>query len=172
MYVADLNSRAAAESLSLLVQGHQAISYEQVYEVRETIEVQTAQLASLRATDAELADLRAAVDHLEAAPTGEAFAVADADFHLLIAQLTHNPLFTILLEAIGDVMMDVRRESAYLRGARQHVTADHQRIAAAIGARDPQSAGQLVAEHLEHSRDIVRNLDRSADVAKGRERHR
>ena len=166
VFVAGAHASAATESLRLLVLGSAELSYERVHEVRETIEVRVAGLAAERASDDDLASLREALARLDAAVTGDDYARADGEFHLVVASLAHNQLFRIILEAIGDIMTEVRRRVAYVPSARRRVTADHRRIAEAVIRRDAVAAAQAMEEHLAHSRDIVRELDRTLGRAR------
>ena len=159
VFVASGQASAAKELLRLLVLGTKDLDYAQVYEVRTALEGHVAALAAERATDADREGLRHALDALDAAITGEDYARADGDFHLVVADSAHNRLFRIVLEAIGDMMLEVRRRVAYLPSARGRVTSDHRRIADAIARGDPAEARQAMEAHLTHSREIVRELD-------------
>ena len=161
VYVAQGHASAASESLRLLVRGASKLSYEQVYEVRESVAARVAELAARRATAADRARLRRALEDLDAAVSGEEYARADGAFHLVIADLAHNVLFRIVLEAVGDVMLEVRRRVAYVPAARRRVTTDHRQIARAILDGDAAAARRHMEEHLAHSRDIVLDLDQS-----------
>lgn len=162
VFVARADSSVTTESLRLLLKRSPEMSYAKVYEVREAIEVRVVELAVARALDSEFDRLRVALARMDSAPTREAFAMADADFHRTLAGLAQNGLFEIILEVVGDVMMDVRRQAAYLPGAVKRVTADHRRIADAVMRRDATEARQAVKDHLDHSRDIVLQLDESS----------
>lgn len=166
VFVARAQVSAATESLRLLVLGASELSYEQVHEVRESLEGRIAELAAERATEADRERLRHALADLDAAITGEDYARADGGFHLVVADLAHNQLLRIVLEAVGDVILEVRRRVAYLPAARRRVTADHQLIAEAILRSDPGEARRAMEEHLAHSRDIVLDLDRSVEIAR------
>lgn len=168
VFVAEAQASAASESLRQLVLGASELSYEQVYEVRESLEGRIAELAAGRATEDDLERLRRALADLDAAITGEEYAHADGAFHLVVADIAHNQLFRIVLEAVGDVMLEVRRRVAYVPAARKRVTADHRLIAATILRGDPGAARQAMEEHLAHSRDIVLDLDRSLQTARRR----
>lgn len=166
VFVAQEQAAAATESIRLLVLGTSELSYQQVYEVRESLEGRIAALAAERATTTDMTRLQEALAALDTAVTGEDYAQADGAFHVTIADLAHNQLFRIVLEAIRDVMIEVRRRVAYVPAARERVTADHHAIAEAILARDASTARRLMEEHLAHSQEIVRELDRSADRAR------
>ena len=168
VFVARAQASAAAASLRLLVLGESELNYEQVNEVRETLEVRIAELAAARATDADRERLRRALGDQETAVTGEDYARADGAFHLAIADSSHNQLFRIVLEAVGDVMLEVRRRVAYMPTARERVTADHRVIAAAIVRADAAEAAREMEQHLAHSREIVLELDRSVRTARSR----
>ncbi len=170
VFVARAEASAATESIRLLILGASALGYEQVYEVRESLEGRIAELAAERASDADRDRLRAALRAFDAAVTGEEYARADGAFHLVIADLAHNELFRIVLEAVGDVMLEVRRRVAYVPSARRRVSVDHRRIAGAILGGDAAEARRLREEHLAHSREIVLALDRSTRAARDRRR--
>jgi GntR family transcriptional repressor for pyruvate dehydrogenase complex len=165
VFVAHAQATAATESLRLLVLGTSELSYEQVCEVRESLEGQVAALAAERATDEDLDRLLEALADIDGAISGEDYARADGAFHVVIADLAHNRLFRIMLEAVGDVMVELRRRVAYSSSARARVTADHHAIAESILRRDAAEARRLMAEHLAHSRDIAIELDQSNDRA-------
>ena len=161
IFVARVDSSATTESLKIMLQGSIDLGYEKVHEVRETIEARVVELAAERATDAELARLDALLARMVEARGGEPFAIADAEFHLTLAELAHNELFRLLLDAIGGVMIEVRRRTAYLPGAREHAAADHRRIADALVRRDARAAREAMQEHLSQVRTAVRELDES-----------
>ena len=162
VFVARADATAATESLRIMLQGSIDLGYEKVHEVRETIEARIVELAAERATDDELARLDELLVRMVAATTGEDFAVADSEFHLALADLAHNEMFRLLLEAIGDVMIEVRRQTAYMPGAREHAAEDHRSIATALAGRDAPAAREAMAQHLGRVRSTVRELDESA----------
>ena len=83
---------------------------------------------------------------------------AGAEFHLALGALAHNELFRLLLGVVGGVMTEVRRQLAYVPGARDVVMTDHQRILDAVVARDAAAARQALEDHLAHSQVIVREF--------------
>jgi GntR family transcriptional repressor for pyruvate dehydrogenase complex len=161
VFVARADSSVAIESLRILLRRSPQMSYETVYELRQTIEERVVELAAERALESEFDRLRDALTRTYTAPTPEAYAIADSEFHRSLASLAHNELFEIVLEVVGDIMMDIRRQVAYLPAASKRVAADHQRIADAVIRRDVAGARQAMKAHLGHSRDIVLQLDES-----------
>jgi GntR family transcriptional repressor for pyruvate dehydrogenase complex len=159
VFVSQIDASAATESLAMLLHASAERSYEKVHEVREAIEPSVAALAAIRATGEDVREIRLALVAQESAVTGEAFAIADAKFHLALVVGTHNELFGVILEAIGDIMMEVRRQTAYLPGSRRQVTLDHRQIAEAVVHHDAPAAMRAMEEHLANSRAIVLQLD-------------
>jgi GntR family transcriptional repressor for pyruvate dehydrogenase complex len=159
VFASEIDASVATESLAMLIDASGKMSYENVHEVREAIECRVASLAAQRATAEDIRAIELALTAAESAPTGDSFAVADAAFHLALADAAHNELFRVILEAISEIMVEVRRQSAYLPGTRPHVVTDHRTIAQAVVSRDAASAVQAMGRHLANSRDIVLELD-------------
>jgi DNA-binding FadR family transcriptional regulator len=171
IFVAQAHVSATTDSIRLLVRGVPGMNYSRVYEVREVIEVTVARLAATRADAGGIDRLRVAATRLTTAVTGEEYAFADAEFHVVLAGLTDNPLLGALAEAIGDTMLDVRRQAAYLPGAHERIVDDHSQIVDAVAAGDADRAAGAMQRHLAHSLEIVRELDeRLEDTPSGRPR--
>jgi GntR family transcriptional repressor for pyruvate dehydrogenase complex len=166
-FAAQVDPSIATESLRMLLHSSPGMTYEKVHEVRQTIEGQVASLAAARALEPDLDGVKAALRQQDRAPTGEAFAVADGEFHVALAAAAHNELFGVIVRVVGDLMVEVRRRTAYVPGARRRVIADHKRIAQAVARHDATAAQRAMADHLENARAIVRDLDVSA--TQGRE---
>jgi GntR family transcriptional regulator, transcriptional repressor for pyruvate dehydrogenase complex len=159
VFVASGQALAAKESLRLLVLGTRELDYGQVYEVREALEGRIAELAAERATEEDGVALRRVLDDLDAAITGDDYALADGAFHLVVADAAHNRLFRIVLDAVGDMIIEVRRRVAYQPAARERVAVDHRLIADRILHGDRAGARHAMEEHLAHSRELVSELD-------------
>lgn len=145
--VAPVDGANALESLSWFIRGGQ-LGYSKVHEVRSTIEVEMAGLAAERRTEDGLQALRHAQTHFESVidDVDEA-AAADVEFHALIAQATHNDLFSILLGSIGDALVEIRRETLS-SGSGEETVAAHRRILDAIAVGDADAARKAMRDHL------------------------
>ena len=159
VFASHIDSSVATESLAMLLRASAERNYEKVHEVREAIEPRAAALAAARATGDDIREMELALMAQESALTGEEFAIADAKFHLALVVGAHNELFGVILEAVGDMMMEVRRQTAYLPGARQQVTLDHRELANSVVQHDAAAAMRTMEEHLANSRAIVLQLD-------------
>lgn len=132
----------------------------ELMETRRMVEVGLAGLAANRATDAEIAELGAALaamDQARAKPDKEAFAESDLLFHHLVAKASHNrfgvALFQSFSQAIGQLLDDA---FIVMPEMLEVAFRAHQKIFRAIAARIPDDARQSMDQHLlegEHALD-------------------
>jgi GntR family transcriptional regulator, transcriptional repressor for pyruvate dehydrogenase complex len=127
----------------------------QVLELRQTIEIEAAAIASLRAPAKGLRAIGAALRAFEAAVArGEPAIAEDFAFHSAIAASTANPHFSRLLEFLGLFIIprqSVRSESMSAVDNRtylQQIAAEHSAIHAAILSRDAELARAAMRAHL------------------------
>ena len=157
--VAAVDAAAVTESMRLFLHGHTGIDYEQVHEVRTMLEVEVAGLAATRATEADVERLRGLCDAMaEAADDAEASSRADVAFHRAIAETTHNPLYVVMLDSIGDVMLEIRRATLGLRGRPAKGVKAHRQILARIAAHDAPGARDAMRKHLADSWRVWQRL--------------
>lgn len=128
-------------------------SFEEVMEVRLNLEPQIAQLAALRAEEADIARMRELNRHCIDAVDPEACELWDGAFHRQIALAARNKMFLGLF----DIMNQVRHDKAWqaARGIAREgidmpetVGRHHSALIDAIAARDALSAGRRMREHL------------------------
>src|SRR4051794_5481646 len=108
--VAAVDGSNVSESMSLFLRGSSTLDYPKVHEVRAVLEVEVAGLAAVRATDDDVAQMRENCERMETDDDVEAAALHDVEFHRAIARGTHNELYLLLLDSIGDALLEVRRE--------------------------------------------------------------
>jgi GntR family transcriptional repressor for pyruvate dehydrogenase complex len=146
--VAAVDVSAVSESMSLYLRGGD-FDFEKVHEVRAVLETHIAGVAADRATEEELAHIRALHERMEAESADvDAAARDDLEFHRLIALATHNELYLMLLDSIGKTLFDIRRENLS-SGAAPSTLAEHADILDAIAARDPEGASGAMQAHLD-----------------------
>jgi GntR family transcriptional repressor for pyruvate dehydrogenase complex len=148
--IVSVDSDTVRESMRHFVHA-QVPDYASVAEVRGVLEVAAAGLAAERATDEDIASLTAAVDRMARSLNRvEASARADLEFHRAIASATHNELFLLLHDSIGDALVAVRRETlAAGKAERERVLKAHHRILDAVAKHDRGLAETAMREHLE-----------------------
>jgi len=120
---------------------------------RRLVEGETAACAAREATDAEIADIREAVEELRRMERGSRSTdPADRAFHLAIARATHNgPLLAVVTmlwdQGRGTVWKQMERhfQTPALRAA---TLKDHEAVLEAIVAHDARLARKTMRRHL------------------------
>ena len=139
-----------------------------VLETRHALETSTAWLAAQRATAQDKAHIQRCFEVMlqhQQSGHAELAARADAQFHLAIAEASHNlvlvqvmhSLFTVVLSTVERNRHDMFRLSAPV--TLQALTAQHQALMQAILDGDPQRARECIGEHLEHVRTTIQRMD-------------
>ena len=131
------------------------VSIQQIYDVRRTIEMRTVALAALRRSDAEAHTITSAASGMRT-DFGTADKVMEHDlaFHAAIAKASRNPLFALIVasfEIATRQTWGIGWASRATDALRMQSVDCHERIAAAISARDQRSAEHAMAEHFDHS---------------------
>ena len=131
-----------------------------VLELRIGVETEAAALAAQRRTDANLRQMRVALDALaQAMEQGRDAVGADFQFHLEVARATQNPHFTEMMTTLGSTIIprarlqapavDAPAQLGYLR----RVNAEHESILDAIASGDSEGARAAMRTHLANSRE-------------------
>ena len=130
----------------------------QLIEAREVIEVRAAELAAERGTDLEAAELEAMTQRMaENIHVPARYIAADVDFHIVVAEMSRNNVFTFTLSAIRNLLsQELNHLISDRRVGRLFIT-HHRQITQAIAGRDPQGAGQAMRDHLQ---DIAERLQK------------
>lgn len=136
---------------------------ERFYEFRIAVEGETAQLAALRHTPETLAEIEAALRHVEdLAPMGAPELARDANFrfHRAVAQAAGNPFFVATLEQLPNLIglgpVEVRNFGIDDPAARARMIAEeHRGILAAIRRRDAALARAEMQSHIAQARQHI-----------------
>lgn len=147
--VADVGHEGVSESLELYLRQRGPIEPQRIHEVRECLELKTVELAAERASDEQLAGIRATCEQLSRVlDDPELSSDADVAFHRAIAEATGNELFLVLVDSLSAVLLQIRRATLVdpKRGAVSLQA--HRRIADALDSRDPAAAVGAMRDHL------------------------
>jgi GntR family transcriptional regulator, transcriptional repressor for pyruvate dehydrogenase complex len=144
-----------------------------VLELRISLETESAGLAAVRRSPAQLLAMRAALDAFEA-NVGEAGDTVSPDFqfHLLIAQATGNKYFSDIMGHLGTAIIPRTRINAYkivvdhLAQYLQRVNREHEEIYAAIERQDAEAARAAMRIHLGNSRERMRRAQEALALHK------
>jgi DNA-binding FadR family transcriptional regulator len=133
-------------------------------EIRVALETWAARRAAERASDADIAEIKARLDAMAAASPRRApgdpaeggsapdKAFEDVQFHLAIGKAADSPVYMHVLSVIRDILMQMlafhRYELFLSDGDDATVLAHHRAIFEAIAARDPDAAAAAMQRHL------------------------
>jgi GntR family transcriptional repressor for pyruvate dehydrogenase complex len=146
----DLISSLAAE----LVETH--IDHPYIWETRQALETQCARLAATRATAGDLRKLERSLKTMKAEiADGEPGLVGDREFHLGVAQASHNPILIRLLTGIRESLDRTSETSLTRSGQPPQSLAQHQVIFDAIRARQSTEAADAMLQHLVGTTDTL-----------------
>lgn len=146
-----VDEKTVRESMRHFVKGSM-LEYGKVDEVRRVLEVAAAGLAAERATPEDIERIDESLVRMENESDDlEATVQLDLEFHRLVAAATHNELFLVLHDSIGEMLVEVRRRNLS-RGAKERrlVVEMHRRIRDGVAARDPEAAQEAMRAHLGH----------------------
>ena len=150
--VRSLVETSTGNPLSELIKGEQARALD-VIEVRKCMEAWTSYYAAQRALPEDLRKLEQIVGEMERNLEGMKLSQdLDANFHIIIAQATHNVVWLHLMQSIFDAMKEFQRSvwrAIYLT-EEDHRTLfrHHKEVFEAIRDRNPERARDAMLAHL------------------------
>jgi len=149
-FVKSVASESVQNPLSLLIKADTQKIFDLI-EVRKAIEVWGAFLAAQRATEEDIKQLEHTTEEMKKAfEEGRSWEKQDADFHLGIAQATHNTIQTHMMSTIYDLLREsvgtVFKDRSKVKKLLDH----HYRIFSAIKNHSPDKARERTLEHLNY----------------------
>lgn len=153
--VCALTARAVTQQVDVAAQIMLATSprsLDQLKEARAFFERGMAREAANRATDPDIAALRALIVEQRAAlGDAETFIAADMAFHTTIAGISGNSIFTAVAEAMLGWLKRFHTELLIWSGKENYTLAEHEAIVATFVDRDPDAAERAMDHHLSRS---------------------
>jgi len=151
VHVAVVDAASVSEQMSLFLRGRGEVEYRKIQEVRAALEIPAVRLAAERATEEDLAELRERCERMAATDDVEVASIEDVEFHRAIAAATYNELFVVMLDSIGDILLEIRRVTLIVPGRIPMGANYHRRILDRIAAQDVEGAEAAMQEHLADS---------------------
>jgi GntR family transcriptional repressor for pyruvate dehydrogenase complex len=133
----------------------------EVIEVRDVLAGRAAELAALRITDEEFADLERNFElQQQAAEQGaiDELIRLDNEFHKLIYRTARNSVLTAMAEFSSTLLNNIEWNGLTLATRRNKSLAEHAQIVEAIKARDPVRAERAGRYHAQQSNNEIRKL--------------
>jgi GntR family transcriptional repressor for pyruvate dehydrogenase complex len=155
-FIKSVASESMQNPLSLLIKADIQKLFDLI-EVRKAIEAWGAFLAAQRATEEDIKQLGNIIEDMKKAYNqGRSWEKQDADFHLGMAQATHNTIQTHVMSTIYDLLREsvakVFKDRAKVKKLLDH----HQRIFNAIKNHSPDKARERILEHLNYVESEVK----------------
>ncbi|QGQ44380.1 FadR/GntR family transcriptional regulator [Metabacillus sediminilitoris] len=137
----------------------------ELLELRQSIESQAAYYAAERRSKKELDKIKAALDKLESCfEKGRVAAEEDFEFHMAVAEASHNSMMVHTLRLISDYIInglyESRTDALMIPGQDEIAMDEHKRIYAAIKDMDPVRAHKEMITHLENVKKYRSVLNR------------
>lgn len=154
--------RSVTDSVASMLSAD-SIDLEELIETRMLLEIPLAGLAAQRASEADVAALRAVLEEAGESAQGAAFRGLDTRLHGLIAEIAGNRLARAFSAWIGHVLqppLHVLIEPAVVD---EVVVEQHRDIVRAIERGDPTAAERAMREHLVYLHDLVGAVRRAEE---------
>ena len=137
------------------------------FEVIAGLEGQSGELAALRITEPELAEIRALHFEMLAAYTRRdlpTYYRINAQIHTLINAAARNPVLTQTWRTVNARLQALRFRSNFDEAKWKRAVQEHERMVELLGTRDAAGLRALLVTHLEHKRDAVLELIRTGQL--------
>lgn len=163
-------SQRAVDPLVMLMTADHKYRYDTL-EARQALESSTAWHAAVRATQQDKDKIRSCFDRLidfQQINDPDQSARADAQFHLAIAEASHNLVLVQVMRSLFDLVFSTvfeNRRSIFLHDsplAVSNLNRQHQELMQAIVDGDAPRAQNAIVEHLQYVRTTLLQADEDA----------
>jgi len=155
-----LQQEGLAETTSFkgaVVTGYSRQDLVEIYELRELLESSAARLAAQSMSDTDRARLDQICAESRSLKDGSdpaRLAALIADFDVVLFDQVQNGRIRALIENLRAHLIRIGQLTAGIPGRVQTSVDEHEKIVAAIAARDPDLAEQRMREHIHSVRDV------------------
>jgi GntR family transcriptional regulator, transcriptional repressor for pyruvate dehydrogenase complex len=154
--------RSVTDSVASMLSAD-SIDLEELIETRMLLEIPLAGLAAQRASEDEVAALRAVLEEAGDTTQGEVFRGLDRRLHGLIAQIAGNRLARAFTEWVGAVLQPPLHALIEPAVVDAVVVEQHGDIVRAIARGDPTAAERAMREHLVYLQDVLSAVRRAGE---------
>jgi len=142
--------------LELFIWGRN-ISVEHLHDVRTALEALGAEGAARHRTEADLADLVAKTEAVEAAVRDlPRYLDANLAWHMAVVRASHNELLISFMEVLSNAIHEATEIEAFdSEDVRMSTLKIHRAILAAIVAGDPDAARRRMTRHVSAAREVA-----------------
>jgi len=156
VFVGSLRMESLVEPLSMVLSLDSA-SLQSLAQARLAIEPGVAALAAVHGSEEDLEALEALMEEGRRIGTedSERFMEIDVELHERIVRMTDNPFLMRIMEGVGRLARSSRGFTNVFPRMREAAHADHERIVAALRARNTEGAREAMREHIAHVADTL-----------------
>jgi GntR family transcriptional repressor for pyruvate dehydrogenase complex len=155
-FVKSVTSKLIEDPLALLIKADTQKIFDLI-EVRKAIETWAAYQAAQKASKQDIQQLDTIIREMKRAfEEGRPWEKQDADFHLAIAQATHNTIHMHIMSAIYDLLRESVATIFIDRQKVKKLTNQHHQIFLAIKNRSPEKAREKTLDHLNYVESEVK----------------
>ncbi|HMB72460.1 MAG TPA: FadR/GntR family transcriptional regulator [Gammaproteobacteria bacterium] len=138
-------------------------------EVRSAIEPAASALAARNATAEDIADIKRALERMEAAARGDSDPLeTDIAFHVAILRASRNRFFEQFAPLVETALRFTIRLTNRVKGVHMASVPDHRAIAEAIVGRDPEAAASATTHLLQEAIGLARLVEDEGTSEKAR----
>ncbi len=152
---------AAHAGARLIVRAFTEQDLTELFYVREALEGMAARLAAENATAAEIEDIRALLDDMDAVQKRgdvDALRALTGEFHQMVSRASHNSRLAQSLRSLLDHVRQVQSSTLYAEGRPAEALKEHRSLLAAIAAGDGDRAERLAREHRRKTLELRRAM--------------
>jgi len=151
VFVASLHVESLIEPLEVVLALERSTLHS-LAQARLVIEPGIAGLAAEHGSEQDIRELETLLEkERERGPEDSARTMElDVELHGRLVRMTDNPFLVRIMESIGRLARSSREFTNSMPRMREMAQADHERIVAAIRARDAEGARAAMREHLQH----------------------
>ena len=122
----------------------------ELFEVRKVVEVELAGLAAARVTPQDLAEMEKFLAGMEVTLDNlDEYLLHDLNFHNVIAKAGRNSLFHAIIQNLGRLLMESRKQTVRREPSMDPALADHTAIYHQIQAGNVAGARETMFKHLD-----------------------
>lgn len=133
----------------------------ELFEARIVVETECAGLAALRANEEERALLHRTYAELCASRSDRPKSIAlEIELHTIIARAAHNSVLEKILNSLKQILKESREATVPHTGVTPETVKMHEKLIAAIDARDSQGAAALMRGHIAAVADRMELLNK------------
>lgn len=126
----------------------------EVLEARHELEVTCARLAAKRNAEAELDIMAKEIETQKNSALSDVdFCASDVRFHRAMADASHNPVLQFVMFAVIEALQPIENMAVFRFREREVIVKQHEKMLAALQARDTEAVVAAVTEQTEYLRE-------------------